>query len=281
MNNCINLCEIDVENLAKTPTIADQIQDYIKGTHRIYIGSYFCSRFFLSTDYSKLVEFARISKCNVTLVLPVFTEKDLQKAKKYIYTILEKYKGVIDEITVNDLGMLFYVIRNIPIKVNLGRMFYKEPRDVRIPEYYNQDGTLNSLIPLNEIVDLTSLNTIEIDEIKLKIRSESIQTVDIAVHTPFCFMTTGNICKFASINKDIEHKFRPNCLCQKECASIYEHYSELYNGSQIDIFRIGRTVYYLNLKRSKIENLKRNIYFPFLEIIKLMGEDNEYTCSFE
>ena len=80
-------------------------------------------------------------------------------------------------------------------------------------------------------------------------------------------MTTGNICKFASINKDEVLKFRPNAPCLFECQRIHEYFTEDFGDGERELFRFGRTVYYLNDDIDPVdENIVRLIHFPLKEL---------------
>lgn len=98
--------------------------------------------------------------------------------------------------------MLFYIKEKFNIKINLGRLFFKEPRDLRVPEYYYTEVVkpeIAKIICDREIKEHISL--IELDEVCNKICTDNIDDFNIGIHIPFCYMSTGNICKFASINK--------------------------------------------------------------------------------
>ena len=108
---------------------------------------------FLAFQFDNLIKFAKDWNLKLTLVLPIFSEKDLKLAKKKIIKILQNSKSVIDEVTVNDFGMLTYIQSKFDKKVNLGRLFFKDPRDVRVNEYYSQKGNVNILSALEEVID--------------------------------------------------------------------------------------------------------------------------------
>lgn len=270
MPRCLNLCEINWSKLCDHCGVMNKLYGLLEKKSRIYVGSYFCSQFFLAFQFDNLIKFAKDWNLKLTLVLPVFSEKDLKLAKEKIIKILQNFNSVIDEVTVNDFGMLTYIQSKFDKKVNLGRLFFKDPRDVRVNEYYSQKGNVNILSALKEVIDVSKINYVELDETNMSLGVDDCFRV--AVHTPFCFMTTGNICKYASINKGIEFKFRPNDKCRQECSCIYEHYSEEYNGKHIDLYRLGRTVYSYMTGRSEVENKKREIYFPFIEIVNCTGD---------
>lgn len=282
---CLNLCELLNGTMLRDGTMdmvtamaaeqeaeqrADREQPEVK---RIYAGSNFCSQYFLHINWWKLLfEECRNRGWKLTLTLPVFSQKDLKKGKERIGEILGQGTDVIDEITVNDVGMLHYISRECGGKINLGRLFFKDARDVRIREY--DEGTV---VP-NLLVSWEShpLGNVQIHGIELDRMSSRIDLSDcplsgmiLGVHSPFCYMSTGNICKFASIHKEMEYKFRPNIPCAMECAEIYEHYRARFGGKDSDVIRFGRTIYYLKNDCEVVgKQVDRDIYFPVRETEK-------------
>lgn len=273
---CLNLCEIFTDEWIKNDYLGKvykhfcQVHGLIK---RIYVGSSFCSQYFIKfRGYKKLLEFCRNQHIAVTLVLPVFSEKNIDSGKQKVSEIISYACGIVDEITVNDLGTLWWIHSNYNIRINIGRLFSKDPRDCRIPEYCNLgiqpffltnigdaywgnfDISSVELDPTNRVIDIYSINDMNIE---------------IGLHMPYCYMTTGNICKFASIHRSIEQKFRPNLSCSLECMHISDTYSGHINQTDCDpiLFRFGRTLYYKvnDLIELSTEKSTRIIYFPIDE----------------
>lgn len=286
---CINVCEFFNVDIQKNITekfmnyLVYDKKDYI---YRIYIGSYFCSQYFIKFNgINELLSYCILNNIKITLVIPVFSQKDLEYGKVRIKEICKKAGRIIDEITVNDIGMLHYITNEYSnYKINFGRLFFKAPRDCRVPDYterITESGSLSNihlpfwkkyhinyaeLDPTNKIIDLSFLKN---DEIL------------IALHMPFCYMTTGNICKFASIHKDAEQKFRPNTLCQMECMHIKDSYSGHIQQTDCDplLERYGRTVFFKSSGAGIVgKDLSRKIYFAIEEWRKFIYED---TCSGE
>ena len=135
---CLNLCEII--NFSFIEKIIDNVKNNYT-IERIYIGSYFCSSFFLNSNYDNIFKIINNNFINpkITLVIPVFTEKYLIKGKDKIDELANSKE--IDEITVNDYGMLEYINEKYNIKINMGRIFFKDYRDPRYEEYFNRDWT--------------------------------------------------------------------------------------------------------------------------------------------
>ena len=273
----LNLCDILDEIVIKNGFI-NQIMS--SEYERIYIGSYFCSNYFTNIFY--LNELAKCigDRIPITLVIPVLNESRLFVGKKVIERYLDNKKLLFDEITVNDIGMYQYIKEKYPsMKCNLGRLFLKHPRDPRVSEYDSMTISIPFFDSMQEVFG--SYNIVEIDA-----TNESLLIKDdvrFGIHLPYFYITTGNICKFASINKDIKYKYRPNTLCNRECIMIYESYKSVYNGSNIEMFRIGRTVYGKRIIEPSINQIpERYIYFPFDELVVFKkelvneGRYNEY-----
>lgn len=280
---CLNLCEVlnnallcdgRLEKVIEKVICDNQITEPLE---RIYSGSSFCSQYFLHLAcWDKLFKYCREEGWKLTVTLPVFSQKDLNRAKEKIKDILEKGKNIADEVTVNDLGMLKYISENYDIRINLGRLFFKDPRDVRVRIYQEGEISPNLLSCKSYYMEGNDkVKGIELDPTNryIDLSRCDLEGIELGVHSPFCYMTTGNICKFASIHKDVEQKFRPNSQCRMECFKIYEHYKEKFQGKSADMIRLGRTVYYYN-NGSRIAGKKidRKMYFPVLEVKEIMKE---------
>lgn len=269
---CLNLCEIFTDDWIEKKYFKKILKKFSKRRkciRRIYIGSSFCSQYYLKfSGYKELLNICKEENISVTLVLPIFSEKDIVSGKQKTIEMIANSSGKIDEVTVNDIGMLWWFREKNDIKINLGRLFFKDPRDCRVPKYYHsrvEPVFLTNisddywkhfnilgveLDPTNQIVDTSIIND---------------SNINIGIHVPFCYMTTGNICKFASIHKEIKQKFRPNLSCGMECM----HISDIYMGGitqtsdDLFLYRYGRTLYF---KVNSIEFVgkkpTRIIYFP-------------------
>ncbi|WP_054743999.1 hypothetical protein [Cellulosilyticum ruminicola] len=283
--NCLNLTDI-IQYLYNNKL--EPIEDFdtlIKRSNalagfekceRIYIGSYFCAQYFLNVPHKIIEEiklYCHTQKIKVTLVIPIFSERNLEKAKQKIQECIHELKEVLDEITINDYGMLNYVTSHCNLKYNLGRLFMKDYRDLRYPEYFNtilHPKTFNSYF--YKIIEKYHINTIEFDPTHKAVNlaafipnkaTASLKTcpqMEVAMHRPYCYVTVGQICEFGSIHKEIEKKFRPNEVCQGECNDNIFFY-EFNDGHKW--LRVGRAVYFDN-RECEVQGVSqvRNIYFP-------------------
>lgn len=248
---CFNFCEI-LENVMtvdqRVDTVIQKVMELAGYTEceRIYVGSYFCSQYVLnlSTELiKKVILELKIIGMKITLVLPMFTEKDLERGKEKIHEFSAYFHKEIDEITVNDYGMLEYIHKKYQININLGRLMFKDYRDPRYEAYYRQSSKPKYFTRhLKQICEQYQVTGLELDVTHESIDlSEAPSDIEIAIHVPYCYMTVGMVCEFASIPYEITEKFRPNLPCNKECLRNRINYQMLEDRKYL---KIGRTVYF-------------------------------------
>jgi hypothetical protein len=273
---CLNLCDI-MERYCRS--IIDQSMQNAIDTEipnekikRIYIGSYFCGKYFIHMDekmignvidyFSHQIGVAP----GVTLVVPMFSQHDLTQGKEKIDKLLQSYKNYIDEITVNDYGMLESLANYPNYAFNLGRLFMKDYRDPRFKDNLSQ--TLQPKIFTDFFMNhykQYGIKGAEFDPTHLTIDfSQAPKDIHIGLHYPFCYVTTGQICEFASIPLKADKKYRPNMDCSGECRKHHILYSPKEN---ILWLRLGRTIYSENNECTVIgiDEIKK-IYFPLKEL---------------
>lgn len=282
---CVNLCEIYSPHFLRKINL-EFFLDFLSSKmgekiERIYIGSSFCSQYFLKlSDYESIFQLCKKRRICITLTIPVFTEKDVGAGKEKANVICQSGIGVIDEITVNDIGMLSYFQDKKSYQLNLGRLFFKDPRDCRVPDFYNKKVSPLLLSHLSDAYwRMFRFSAVELDPTNKELDMSFLEETDInfGVHFPFCYMTTGNICKFASIHRDVKQKFRPNLKCRLECAHICDYYSGHVAQTNCDptLLRLGRTLYFeIDTVNCLGKTLSRVIYFPIKEWRKFTNENS-------
>lgn len=265
---CINLCDIFER--------ADKTGIDISNYERIYIGSYFCGKYFqhINPEAIKLRLEKSGSKAPVTLVIPMSGQNDIERVKEATYKIVSTLCDYIDEITVNDYGMLEYICSTYKYPVNIGRLLMKDYRDPRYEDYYAQ--TIKPKIFtsfFDRLRENHNITGVEFDPTHQGIDlSKAPCDLNLAVHTPFCYITVGQTCEFASINKSVEYKFRPNSKCGKECTD----YSVTYHADEgLQLYRVGRAIYFRNEDCKILSDREfRSIYFP-IDKLEITGENPE------
>lgn len=273
---CLNLCELLDGNITRKITFEEVFSYFEKNEdtiiERIYVGSSFCSQYFLHfSGYKELFQYCKSRQIHVTITVPVISEKDLENGKKKISCLYKEGEEIVDEFTVNDIGMLYYIQNNYNKNINLGRLFFKDPRDCRIPSYINSTVAPAMLSYLGNLqYHATHVTGIELDSIskQLNLTQVEYKNISISIHAPLCYMTTGNICKFASIHYQPDKKYRPNMHCQMECLHVMDFYSDHVQQTDCDtvLIRIGRTLYFENdIPRTIGHSFQRIIYFPIKE----------------
>ena len=137
ITECLSLCDrMEEKNIKKQENNGRNIK-------RVYLGSYFCSNYFMNLDLNLLERI--VTECiyndiDITLVIPIITEKNFKAMKEKIEKLFKFAGDSIDEITVNDYGTLECMHQQYPIALNLGRLFAKDYRDPRYQDSFEMLG---------------------------------------------------------------------------------------------------------------------------------------------
>lgn len=268
--NCINLCELISSVFREDSTFVRPYEEIKEMANfdrceRIYFGSSFCGQQFLHISdkvLSSFFEFCRNEKIKVTMVIPTFSQGDLAAGKKKVEKLLIVNGDLIDEVTVNDYGMLHYVKKFDSVKKNLGRLFMKDYRDPRYEEYFRMEWKPKIFTEyLSNLIKEYDVTGLEFDPTHNKVDyTDCPEGVEIGVHLPYCYVTVGRICEYASIPEQIEKKYRPNHPCVMECKeNIVKYHTE----DDREWIRFGRTIYFDNESFQVTgKDVFRVIYFP-------------------
>ena len=268
---CLDLCELitlsstQEESMQQIEQLLAQPQ--LEGCKRIYLGSSFCGQAFLKSNdlFQAACRVAQNRGLSVTLTLPIFSQRWLDQGCAGFQYVLSQNLQVIDEVTVNDLGMLAYVnevlnTTGLAIGINLGRLINKDTRDPRDPDYPNMVYTPNMLERSSEGENYldrlvatwstaaedgqlaTRICGIEFDPTHAALKlSDLPQGITAALHGPLCYMSTAQICEYASIGVAENRSFRPNMPCAAQCRFNAVGF---WGSSQREFFKLGRTVYF-------------------------------------
>ena len=242
--------------------------------NRIYVGSYYCANYFLlqAKWLEEVLDYARENEKKITLVLPITSQKNLEPVKRQVENWLSRW-SVIDEVTVNDIGMYYWIRENFKVHINLGRLMFKDTRDfyqdtihdeIQEPKIWN-DTFL-------QIVD-DRVGTVECDCIYDVIDAKVLpEHVTLGVHYPYSYVSTSQICMYAGIGKERNKICRPSAECSMQCNDGYTVYG--IAGKESNLYRVGKSVLAQALK-TKVDNAEhvRIIYYP-LSLWKKGGVQN-------
>lgn len=280
--NCLNLCEI-LPYLRKKRNLEGILQASMGEAQfttceRIYTGTSFCGKYFLHMSDNTMEELLKICKeknIHMTLVIPVFSEGDLERGKKKIAQLIEQGKDIIDEVTANDVGILSYLKYEFPIAINTGRLFMKDYRDPRYTEYYQIPWKPKMFTDyFQKLLADYGIKGCEFDLTHQFIDFSGVpENIIPAIHIPYTYQTVGRICEYASISKEISKKYRVNDRCEQNCTENLIKYS--VSDGEMEYVRFGRTVYFKQpesnqTERNTLDSLSKSdgtgeyrlIYFP-------------------
>ena len=258
--------------LSKRYDTAEQLM-YTCGEHyavpisRLYLGASFCGRFFNVIAVSQFCFFSAYCAANnipVSLTIPIFTQQHLAEGKRVIQKLLDTYGELIDEVTVNDCGMYTWLHDRFGGRFFSGRLMNKVNRDPRYPVY----GDQSVQIPKAPI----SVSGAELDACSSTLIIESpCKEFTAAVYCPYSYISTGEICSYASLYYDIAKKFTPISACPVNCGKYYTKHED----STGNIFyHIGNTIFYkTEFPRIVGVTSQRSIYMP----LELWEESHETT----
>lgn len=259
ISNCLNLCDIilrftNIEQKSVDEILNECGQYYrIEDIERIYIGSYYCSNYFMGISdslYKEINDKCLQDKMKISLVVPIVMEKKLALILSRINELCEKY-STIDEIVVNDFGMYSYLLENSKCNISLGRLLMKDPRDARIkelrdsrsvPKYLNK----NTL----DMLESEKVVSVDIENIYTKLDLQNVpEDIAVAIHGSYIYMSVGQNCLYSSIGKPDEKKYKADRDCSFQCMQYRNH----YKWSDASFMRMGRAVF-ISGQKSNIMN---------------------------
>jgi len=197
---------------------------------RLQIGSYTCGNYF--ENLIKWMSNHPLSKetDGYDLVLPVFSESQLEKLHTADSVLREA-----QHIVVNDYGMLRYFSGDK--RVRLGRLLFRDYRDHRYPEY---EGNSAYQAKTSALVAALSEMGYEIFSVENDLITASytvdLGKIDVFYHFPYRQISSTHICEFAAIGKPVEKKFIPDDVCSLQCFDVKIRHESGY-------VKIGRNIF--------------------------------------
>jgi len=153
-----------------------------------YIGSEFC--LYKMPDIKEIYEFKKknINK-KIILTTPILTDIKLEKIASLSCKLIKE--KLINEITVNDIGLLNFLIKKIGSeKINIGRIL------VHTFGLELNDGWVRDFFIKNK------LKHIEIDSLVQLSYIKSLDSISIYIHKPYQYLTYTRDCQFKKIIND-------------------------------------------------------------------------------
>ncbi|MDO5297347.1 MAG: hypothetical protein Q4F00_12110 [bacterium] len=190
------------------------------GGGRLQIGSYLCGSYFRAL--CSAVTPAQLPE-SYDLVLPVLAQRDL--------SLLEdsKAQDLISgarALVVNDPGMLRRF--GSGAQVRLGRLFFRAYRDHRYPQYEESASGEESMRALVKALRELGYHfyAVEREAIGSTLPSPEDGVPVPYYHLPYRLISGMRICEYASAEKAIEKKFRPDAACRLQCLRYHIRYED-------------------------------------------------------
>lgn len=262
MEYCLNLCDIFtallyeyecVENLMSAAEDAKKV-----GYDRICLGAYFCDDYFIRNIrgmFASTYPYCRKNNIRITLTLPVFSESFLNNGIRLIDELLTQYRDVIDEVTVNDVGMLRYISGRGNVNINHGRLLQKYSRDIRHANY--SKGCFKYYGYSDEYESLAE--TIEFD-VCAETMEIHIGGKRAAIHRNCSYATMGRNCQFAGLNRSVWEKFDLSSPCGEVCSRFFLNYVDQEGHT---FCQVGKAVFFeVSANTIRTDSEVRFIDFP-------------------
>lgn len=268
---CVSLCDA----VAGIPTVSE-LEDLLARIcweagfpfcERLYVGSYFCERFFLglSDDFHEAVaNLCDKHQMGATLVIPLFGQATIDQGEQRIISLLDRFGWLYDEVVVNDIAMFHFIAQagergespessaeGILQGLGVGRLFDKERRDLRYADVQRGESHPTLSPEALECVDLArafgARPLVDIDPtsdlIDVSAITAAAPDARIAMHLPYCYATTGRNCCAASAQLPVQEKFRLGQPCAFECLKMSQ---SVLTDEGAEYVKHGRTHFYLN-----------------------------------
>lgn len=234
-----------------------------KTVEYIYVGSYFCDRYFLYTPeevWQLCLNKAADASYKTVLVIPLPGQSLLQQVCDKVTELVNT--GKVCELVVNDPGMLRWCGKRFPeMPLWSGRLMSK---DIRDPRYNMEIQTLDryELVSGGTMYGV-NIRGVEADPIfPLKVKQSS--KCRLAVHTPYAYISASRYCEFGSVSLPLDKKFRLDTACGRQCISS----SIKYRNKGLTFYKVGRAIL----------TDQQNMDFNSLEDIRII-HTSEYDWS--
>lgn len=249
MNNiyetAVNLCfltftELSAESIDRTlKSYKEQIiSSKLPSPDRVYLGAEFCDRIMMFMDKTKIkesIKFLNSKNYKVSYVIPAIRQSNLYKNLEVLDYLLGSSSITIDELVVNDFGILAYLQKEKgkwACKLTAGRLFDKGVREGRFNIFKNSDYQRNSeeaskfnltesaYTELFQTLGVTRLETDTLPDGFISIEPNC--PLNISIYYPRIFLSQGSYCEYSGIGRKDPNKFRLENLCNRQCSNQFQ-----------------------------------------------------------
>jgi hypothetical protein len=262
----LNLADLYLQYVGAEEALCEYLQRI--NCSRVSVGSYFCDIYFRKTAgmlQKSALPYFEAAGVTLTLVVPIIAQEQLVPVKQLLYGLLLAAGNRIDEVTVNDIGMLYYMksLKAQAVyqgKIIAGRLLFKNFRDSRVEDYSTQMVTM--FFP--EILE-GNVDAAEIEAVSQRMDlSEFPDGILLHVHYPFNYISGGRLCEFAAANNRQNLLLQTQRMCRTTCMKGYLHTGE----GKESFFHVGKGVY---MKQPPVTqlcgNIERYLYWPLEELM--------------
>ena len=267
MKTILNLSDvaITIVEQGKLENVFGELASKGKDIDEIFIGSYFCEKYFLHLTKDivvKIMDLCRTIGCKFSLVVPMSSEKDLQRVKDNIATIVQVLSTNVSSIVVNDFGMMEYIARKYAYPIVFGRLLYKQLRDSRYETLKDENPPYEICSQqLHNLIKEYPIKAFELDAVGKNAIIHNSFGYEVYAHSPMVYMSTGMVCEYASAGLSNTDKFRPNVSCAHQCS---RYCTEYVGANNKHFYKFGRTIYYYGESLdSDIAGVDKELYCPF------------------
>ncbi|MBU1137217.1 hypothetical protein KKD72_02530 [Patescibacteria group bacterium] len=184
----------------------EDLKHWSKKYTRIYFGNEFCPRLLPDRkEIDAVVKFIKEKKLKLTFLTSWVDSESLNSMKKTVKYIMGK--EILDEVVVNDYGMINYLNRRYPLcKIVLGRAIALFVSSLSTDNFFYKMGIRR--IEYNDLEIIRSL-------------SRKIADSKISYYYPYSIVSASRYCPVADIfrNKSRNHGIT---RCLRECLTIGE-----------------------------------------------------------
>ena len=207
MSNILSLCEMSNDDVNRC--LNNGISPLKHDT--VYLGSEFCwDKLVAGQDWRRLISVCHKNGNKVYFVFPILPERHINSFNILLTSLI---KEGIDGVVVNDLGILYYIYRQVPsLPIVIGRLLIKSSRDYIHP----CQGTKVFRFP-QEIVKISQdFNCIRIDTDYGLFSKTDADDLDVEIGIHNVSYLTSTMCCDYKYDENVKYA-KIDSVCKLNC----------------------------------------------------------------